>query len=126
MTQTEKELRERKTSVLVDLVKEKAGEVTRSKESLDSFLTFFSRIANRWSAPNAVAIYGQRPEIKNPVTIEQAKELGHTIKPGTKAISVLEPLAIDEKMAKKNAYLGFRKMGGRARCDGGGPATVVL
>jgi hypothetical protein len=72
-------------------------------------LSFFARIANRWSAPNAVAIYAQRPGIQNPVTIDQAKQLGHKIKPGTKAITILEPTAIDEKLARQNSYLMFRK-----------------
>src|SRR6266446_3186853 len=109
MNQEEQELRERKTGALVDLVSERCREVSGSKESLRSFLSFFARIANRWSAPNALAIYGQRPDIQNPITIDQAKKLGHTIKPGTTAISILEPAAIDEKLARKNQYLTFRK-----------------
>jgi hypothetical protein len=109
MDQEEQELRERKTGALVDLVSKKCGEVSGSKESLHSFLRFFARIANRWSAPNAMAIYGQRPEIKNPITVEQAKKLGHSIKPGTTAISILEPTVIDQKLARKNGYLMFRK-----------------
>jgi hypothetical protein len=109
MRQDEQELRERKTDALLSLVSAKCEDVNGSNEKRQSFLNFFARIANRWSAPNAVAIYGQRPDIQNPITIEQAKQLGHTVKPGTRAISILEPLAIDEKMARQNSYLMFRK-----------------
>jgi hypothetical protein len=109
MNQDDQELRERKTGALVNLVSTKCREVNSSNEALHAFLSVFARIANRWSAPNAVAIYGQRPGIRNPVTIDQAKQLGHTIKPGTKAITILEPTAIDEKLASQNGYLMFRK-----------------
>jgi hypothetical protein len=109
MNQDDQELRERKTDALLSLVSDKCMEVNGSNEARRSFLSFFARIANRWSAPNAVAIYGQRPNIHNPVTIDEAKQLGHTIKPGTKAITILEPLAIDEKLARQNSYLMFRK-----------------
>lgn len=109
MNQDDQELRDRKTAALLSLVSDKCTEVNGSNETRQSFLRFFARIAKRWSAPNAVAIYGQRPDIQNPITIEQAKQLGHTIKSGTKAISILEPLAIDEKHARKNSYLMFRK-----------------
>ena len=109
MNQEEQELRERKTGALVDLISKKCEEANGSKESLHSFLRFFARISNRWSAPNAMAIYGQRPDVENPITVDQAKKLGHSIKPGTKAISILVPTAIDEKLAKKNGYLMFRK-----------------
>lgn len=109
MDQEEQELRERKTDALVNLVSRKSEEVSASREALHTFLKFFARIANRWSAANALAIYGQRPDIKYPVTIEQAKKLGHSIKPGTTAISILEPTAIDEKIARQNSYLMFRK-----------------
>jgi hypothetical protein len=109
MNQDDQELRERKTGALVNLVSIKCGEVNSSHEALHAFLSFFARIANRWSAPNAVAIYAQRPGIRNPVTIDQARQLGHTIKQGTKAITILEPTAIDEKLARQNSYLMFRK-----------------
>jgi hypothetical protein len=109
VNQEEQQLRERKTEALMDLVSEQSWNVKRSKESLRTFLSFFARIANHWSAPNAIAIFGQRPHIRNPITIDEAQKLGHTIKHGAKAISILEPTAVDDNLVNKSQYLRFRK-----------------
>jgi len=64
-----------------------AGDSSR----LQQMMSFFSSKAAKWSATNIMGLYLQRPSIHRPVTVSEAKALGHWPKKGIRCAEILVP-----------------------------------
>lgn len=59
---------------------------------LKRLLDFYSTKFQRWSPSNIVGIFLQKPKCERPVTVSEAKKLGHTVKPGVPRATILVPV----------------------------------
>lgn len=60
-------------------------------DRLKDMMKFFSSKFTSWSACNILGLYLQKPNIHRPITIREAKNLQHTVKPGVRPASILVP-----------------------------------
>jgi hypothetical protein len=71
------------------------------RAGLKRLLDFYSTKFQRWSPRNIVGIFIQKPRCERPVTVSEAKALGHTIKPGVPRAAILVPVFKPEDVEQK-------------------------
>jgi hypothetical protein len=75
---------------------ELAEKITKGdSEGLKKLLDFFSSKCVRWSYLNLLGLMLQRPNIQRPVTIREARNLGHYKKKGVTAATILVPHVVE-------------------------------
>src|ERR1700758_3756354 len=79
---------------------ELAEKITKGdSEGLKKLLDFFSSKCVRWSYLNLLGLMLQRPNIQRPVTIREARNLGHYKKKDVTAATILVPHVVESGVA---------------------------
>ncbi len=82
-----------------------------SSEKLEKMLSFFASRAHRWSANNLMMVLAQKRDIGKPVTIKEARSLGHTPKPGAVPAHIFVPVMAVEDPLKVLKSSGMNPSG---------------
>ena len=91
-------------SYIIDLAKQlNNGDGKGVQQLLDFFGA--GRKCSRWSYWNLVGLIRQRPDMRHPVTIREAAELGHYPKTGVNPVAILVPRVIEVSSSLERASL---------------------
>lgn len=69
----------------------------QAREKVQAMLDFFAPKASRWSMQNSRLVAMQKPGCEYPVTVGEARKLGHRVKEGAQCASILVPVFLGDR-----------------------------
>jgi len=93
---------------LKDTIEDKIADFLENSDELRIFIGFRRKHFRNYSLNNSLLIYRQCPEASYVVGYGKWKELGYTVKKGSKALNILIPLICKDKEDKDRIY-GFKR-----------------